>query len=109
MIYCFDTSAINQLNDDVERKALVAGLLAAHSVYATAVNCVEVLGTKTEERRKELQTLLRELARGQSPLALPFDRLKSQTMDYAAERDRPPSINLTDGMSVDDYFRLEGK
>lgn len=30
-------------------------------------------------------------------------------MDYAAERDRPPSINLTYGMSVDDYFRLEGK
>jgi hypothetical protein len=109
MIYCFDTSAINQLNDDTERKALLAGLLAAHSVYVTAVNCIEAMGTSTDERRQKLQVLLRELARGLDPLALPFDLLKSQTIDYAAGRSRPPSTKLTYGMSVDDYFRLEGK
>ena len=58
MIYCFDTSALNQLCDDAERQPLVAGLLAAHSVYVTAVNCLEVLRTKDENRRNLLQLVL---------------------------------------------------
>ena len=57
MIYCFDTSALNQLRDDADHRPLVAGLLAAHSVYVTAVNCLEVLGTKDENRRNLLQLL----------------------------------------------------
>jgi len=109
MIYCFDTSAINQLCDDAEREPIVAGVLAAHSVYVTAVNCVEVLGTKSEGRREQLQALLRELARGQEPLALPIDLLKLRTLEYAAGTDRLASKELNYGMSVDDYFGLDGK
>jgi hypothetical protein len=109
MIYCFDTSALNQLCDDAERKPLIAGLLAAHSVYVTAVNCVEVLGTKNEGRRELLQHLLRELARGQAPLALPIDLLKILTLEYGAGRGRPASENLNYGMSVDEYFNLDGE
>src|SRR5712692_6022259 len=109
MIYCFDTSAVNQLCDDADRKAIVPGLLAAHSVYLTAVNCVEVLETKNEVRREQLQLLLREIAQGQEPLALPVDLLKILTLEYGAGRNRPDSNRLNYGMSVDDYFTLEGK
>lgn len=109
MIYCFDTSALNQLCDDADHRPLVAGLLAAHSVYVTAVNCLEVLGTKDEDRRNLLQLLLRELARGEAPLALPIDLLKLLTIEYGAGRDRPDSKKLNYGMSVDQYFTLDGK
>lgn len=109
MIYCFDTSAVNQLCDDPDRKAIVGGLLAAHSMCITAVNCVEVLETKNESRREQLQLLLRELARGQEPLALPVDLLKILTLEYGAGRNRPDSNRLNYGMSVDDYFTLDGK
>jgi predicted nucleic acid-binding protein len=88
MIYCFDTSALNQLRDDADHRPLVAGLLAAHSVYVTAVNCLEVLGTKDENRRNLLQLVSRELACGQAPLALPIDLLKLLTIVYGADRDR---------------------
>lgn len=109
MIYCFDTSAINQLCDDVEREGIVTGLLATNSIYVTAANCIEVLGTKNEARREQLQILLRELAAGQAPLALPIDLLKILTMAYAAGQDRPASEDLNYRMSVDDYFTLDGK
>jgi hypothetical protein len=68
MIYCFDLSAINQLCDDADRDAIVAGLLAAHRIRITAVNCLRVLGTKDENRRQVLQSFLRKLAAGNAPL-----------------------------------------
>ena len=108
MIYCFDTSAINRLCDDVERQAIVRGVLAAHSVYITAVNCVEVLATPDPARRGQLQELLRELARGQLPLALPLDLLKVLTFAYA-KGGRPGTKDLAYELSVDDYFSLDGK
>lgn len=86
LLFC--TSALNQLRDDADHRPLVAGLLAAHSVYVTAVNCLEVLGTKDENRRNLLQLVSRELACGQAPLALPIDLLKLLTIVYGADRDR---------------------
>jgi hypothetical protein len=109
MLYCFDTSAINQLCDDSERQALVRGVLAAHSVYVTAVNCVEVLATKNPARRGQLHKLLKELAGGQSPLALPLDLLKILTLRYAEGVGRPGTRYLAYGLSVDDFFALDGK
>lgn len=109
MIYCFDTSAINQLCDDSERRALARGVLAAHSVYVTAVNCVEVSATKNPERRARLHQLLRELAGGQSPLALPLDLLKILTLRHAEGASRPVTGQMSYGLSVDDFFALDGK
>ena|ERR1043165_3827548 len=107
MIYCFDTSAINQLCDDADRDAIVAGLLAAHNIRITAVNCLEVLGTKDENRRQVLQSFLRKLAAGNAPLVLPIDLLKLLTLEYGAGGARPDSENLNYRMSVDEYFNLE--
>src|SRR5687768_975159 len=108
MIYCFDTSAINQLCDDSERQSVVRGVVAAHDVHVTSVNCVEVLATANSERRDRLHVLLRELAGGQSPLALPIDLLKILTTCYA-EGYRPDTGGLNYGLNVNDYFSLDGK
>jgi hypothetical protein len=109
MIYCFDTSAINQLCDDVDCDAMIAGLLAAHNVRITAVNCLEVLGTKDENRRQVLQSVLQKLAAGNAPLILPIDLLKLLTLEYGARGARPKSENLNYRMSVDEYFNLDSK
>jgi hypothetical protein len=53
--------------------------------------------------------MLKELARGEAPLALPIDILKFLTLEFGAGRDRPNSVNLNYGMSVDEYFNLDGE
>lgn len=109
MIYCFDTSAINKLCDDPERQAIVRGVRAAHSVYVTAVNCVEVLATTNPTRLSQLHNLLNELAGGQYPLAFPTDVLKMLTICYAEGRNRPNKRGFHYQFSVDDYFVLDGE
>ena len=85
MIYCSDGSDLNQLCDDDGHKPLVVRLLAAHSVSITAVNRLEVLATKGEHLREQLELLLRELVRGRALLAPPINILKLLTLDYGAK------------------------
>jgi hypothetical protein len=71
MLYCFDTSAINKLNDDPDRDAIVAGLLCTNTVRVTAINVMEVCKTRDRSRLLSLLSLLNRLAQGTLPLEVP--------------------------------------
>jgi hypothetical protein len=83
MDYCFDTSAINRLNDDPDQKAIVAGLLAANRVLITAVNVIETVVTEDPARRLSLLRLQQQLAKENRQLRIPPELLREMTMAYA--------------------------
>jgi hypothetical protein len=83
VIHAFDTSAINSLHDDVERTFLVAGLLATNSPRITALNVVEAVGTKDDNRRTSLIILVQQLSHGFRPIATPNTFLKIIVRAYA--------------------------
>ena len=80
VIYCFDTSAINRLVDDLEREPIVQTLLAIGSFRITAYNVIEVAKTTGEDRRTRLMSLLRRLSDGKRPL----DRPNTILLTYAS-------------------------
>lgn len=83
MIYCLDTSAINQLLDDPEREPIVKALLSAGSVRITAYNVIEAAKTKGADRRSRLIDLMKRLAAGKRPLDRPNTILLSYAMAHA--------------------------
>src|SRR5215471_4796040 len=82
MDYCFDTSAINRLHDDPDRRAIIARLLAKNRVLITAVNIVEAAVTEDLERRISLLILQRQLSNDDRPLRLPTEILRHLTRAY---------------------------
>ncbi len=92
MDYCFDTSAINRLNDDPDQRAIVTGLLAANRVLITAINIIETVVTEDPVRRISLLRLQQQLAKGYRPLRIPPELLKELTLARAGDL---PSVTLT--------------
>jgi hypothetical protein len=93
-IYCFDTSAINQLHDEPDRQALVKGLLAANKFRLTAINVIEALGTKDVLRRRSLLRLMAELTDEDRPLTVPNELLIITAVAYHKKEARP-TISIT--------------
>jgi hypothetical protein len=83
MIYCFDTSALNRLQDDRDREPLVQGLLATGSFVISAHNVVEAVKTRDEERRVALVELMKRLARNKRPLDRPSGIVRSVARAFA--------------------------
>jgi len=71
MVYCFDTSAINELQDDPDREAIIARLLNTSTVRITAINVMEVCKNSNLERLRLLMTLVNRLSVGTLPLEAP--------------------------------------
>lgn len=82
MDYCFDTSAVNHLHDDAERKAIVSGFLCANRALVSELNLVEVMATTNAERRLSLCQLLKQLTRGNMPLLTPTTLLRKLTIAH---------------------------
>lgn len=82
-IYCFDTSAVNRLHDDVERECIVEGLLATNRIYVTALNIIEACGTESQDRRRSLISLLKRLSGDCRPLASPNELLQTFAVAHA--------------------------
>src|SRR5207244_178265 len=57
----FDTSAINALSEDLDRKAIIEGLCIAYFVGITVTALSEIVATPDEEDRRELLDLLKRL------------------------------------------------
>jgi len=83
MIYCFDTSALNELHDDVEAAAITAGRLATTEVRITALNVIETASTRDSVRRISLLQLQKRLAGNQRPLQIPNLLIRSLAIAYA--------------------------
>lgn len=71
MIYCFDTSAINRLLDDPERKPMIKAILSIGSFRITAYNVLEAAKTRDTNRRSRLINLMMQLTDGKRPLDRP--------------------------------------
>jgi hypothetical protein len=83
MIYLFDTSAINQLNDDAEKHAIAKGLISTNTIYVTALNVAEALATRDPIRRQSLIQFEKVLAKGDDPILLPTELLRVQCYAHA--------------------------
>jgi hypothetical protein len=79
MDYCFDTSGINRLHDDPCRQEIIVDLLTASHVLISELNIIEVLTTKSVERRLSLLRLQGQLTRGVMPLLTPTVLLRNLT------------------------------
>lgn len=93
LFYSFDTSALNRLHDDPEKKNIVKGLLATNRIYITALNVIEACGTKDINRRRSLIALQKELTGDFRPLAIPNDLLQTLAIAHA-KRDTQPVITI---------------
>lgn len=71
MVVCFDTSALNQLMDDLESDRLTAILLRDFDVWVTAINIIEIGKTTSPERREQLRAFEKRLAKKFEPLDMP--------------------------------------
>jgi hypothetical protein len=109
MIFCFDTSAINQLHDDTDKKTILAGLKAAHRTYITSVNIAEILATKNEDRRRSLLVLASNLAGENDILVFPHDLLQTRMKDYAAGNPRRDIDHLVGEGTFRNFLEIDEK
>lgn len=70
MIFCLDTSAINQLNRIRDREALIDAFLPHHDVYISSLNIIEIGKTPDPILREQLRALAKRLAKDFHPLEL---------------------------------------
>jgi hypothetical protein len=70
VIFCFDTSAINQFNRIRERDTLADSLLMDHEVYISTLNVIEIGKTPDPELREQLRATAKWLAKDYHPLEL---------------------------------------
>jgi len=70
VIFCFDTSAINQFNRIRDRDALADSLLHDHDVYISTLNIIEIGKTPDPELREQLRAMAKRLAKDYHPLEL---------------------------------------
>lgn len=93
MIYCFDTSALNRLHDDPERKSIARGIVVTNRIYISGLNIIEACATGDAKRRQSLIGLLKELSGNYRPLAIPNELLQTLAVAYA-KRDTKPVITI---------------
>ena len=70
MIFCLDTSAINQFNRIRDREELVECLLRDNDVYISTLNIIEIGKTPDPELREQLRAMAKRLAKDYHPLEL---------------------------------------
>jgi hypothetical protein len=80
MNYCFDTSALNRLHDDLDKEAIVIDLVSTDQTLITAVNVREVVATEDASRRTSLLRLQYRLTNGFRPLRTPLELLREVTI-----------------------------
>lgn len=94
MRYCLDTSAINRLQDDPDREAIVTGMLTGASFRISAYNVIEAAKTRNVERRQDLVRLMRRLAENKRPLDQPNGPIRAVARGYS-ERGANGKVTLT--------------
>jgi hypothetical protein len=99
MIYCFDTSALNQLLDEPEREPIIIAILAVGSVRISASNVIEIAKTTKEERRDGLFSLIRQLTDRKLPLSLPNKILLSYA-DAFSNRSSQAIVTIDENMGA---------
>jgi len=72
VIVCFDTSAINALYDDPDKRRVTDAIRARAVLRLSEVNVIEVVQTTRAERRQGLLRLMNEFSDGTLPLAEPM-------------------------------------
>jgi hypothetical protein len=117
MIVCFDTSALNQLMDDPEGGRLTSILLRDFDVYITALNIIEIGKTARPDRREQLRTFEKRLAKGFEPLDLPnqlvqraclaFHNRAEKIVVTLGEASRQLWVTMSEPHSVGDQERSE--
>jgi hypothetical protein len=95
MVYCFDTSAVNQLHDDQECEAILSGLVANNTLLITGINVLEVCATSDNSRRASLLRLLGRFSHNR-PLALPTEILQRVNREYTL-RGVPMRVTISAG------------
>jgi len=70
VIFCFDTSALNQFNRIRNRETLAESLLRDHDVYISTLNIIEIGKTPNPELREQLRAMAKRLAKDYRPLEL---------------------------------------
>lgn len=70
MIFCLDTSAINQFTRIRDRDILAERLLRDHDVYISTLNIIEIGKTPDAELREQLRVMAKRLAKDFHPLEL---------------------------------------
>lgn len=86
MIFCFDTSVINQLNRIRERDELTETLLRDHDVYISTLNVIEIGKTPNVELREQLRSLTKRLAKNYLPLELSNHLVQQISVAYETGR-----------------------
>lgn len=88
MLWYFDTSAVNALNDDPYRAQLVAGILSAGRARTSFFVILEAAGTKTFARRLALLKLLGTVSECSEPFERPdiFARRYLNGFDETGQR-----------------------
>jgi hypothetical protein len=103
MVVLFDTSAINELHDDLCREQLVARLLSGGNVFVSALNVIEAGGTLDVARRRSLLQLLNQLTRGMRPLEIPPALARRAVEAYCR---RAESLNWSVEEEGDAYWQV---
>jgi hypothetical protein len=81
---CFDTSALNRLFRDPERKVLLATLIAKTEFWISAYNVLEAAKTADIAVRHGLVRMMWRLAAGKPPLKPPHALVRAVARAYAA-------------------------
>jgi predicted nucleic acid-binding protein len=85
MVFCFDTSGLNELYRDAEREPIVTALLSAGSFLISAHNVAEAIRTKSDADRVGLLRLMTRLARNTRILDRPSGVLRRAACSFAAD------------------------
>jgi len=86
VIFCFDTSALNQFNRIRDRDTLAISLLRDHDVYISTLNIIEIGKTPDPELREQLRGMAKRLAKDYHPLELTNHGSSAESVDSVGLR-----------------------
>ena len=86
MIFCLDTSAINQFTRIRDRDVLAERLLRDHDVYISTLNIIEIGKTPDAELREQLRAMAKRLAKDFHPLELTNHLVRQLCVAYQTGR-----------------------
>jgi hypothetical protein len=86
VIFCFDTSAVNQLNRIRDRELLIEAFLPHHDVYISSLNVIEIGKTPDPVLREQLRALAKQLAKDFHPLELTNHLVRQLCVAYQEGR-----------------------
>ncbi len=104
MRFYFDTSALIHLQNSSNRDALEQFLLAKGNIlYVSVVNIAEIVVYENRPRSKELLSIIRNLTRGNRPIAFPSELL-TRSLDFYLRR--APTGDITIGPEYESYWMV---